>query len=139
MADLHMAAPSDNRNDSRDVLMGAGILLATCVVFCLGLLLICFATLRENKVFWTNAGGYPIWLRDMVQWTYVPLMLLAILALFVLSMACCSKIYKSIRFFVLESLLLLMCWGLVTTSGCIAFNNNIKNLIQGRDLHEHPE
>ncbi|MEN9975173.1 MAG: hypothetical protein RLZZ282_1179, partial [Verrucomicrobiota bacterium] len=94
---------------------------------------------RENKVFWTNAGGYPIWLRDMVQWTYVPLMLLAILALFVLSMACCSKIYKSIRFFVLESLLLFMCWGLFTTTGCIAFNNNIKNLIQGRDLHEHPE
>ena len=117
--------------------MGVGVLFGTCVIFCLGVLLVWFAMLRENGFFWTNAGGYPIWLRDMVQWTYMPLFLGATMALFVLSMACCSKIYRSVRFFVLESLMLLMCWGLLATSGYIAFNNNIQNLIHGRDVHEH--
>jgi hypothetical protein len=37
----------------------------------------------------------------------------------------------------LESLVLLVCWGLLATSGYIAFNNNFINLIHGRDVHYH--
>jgi hypothetical protein len=31
-----------------------------------------FAWLRETPIFWTNAGGYPIWLRDTVAAGFYP-------------------------------------------------------------------
>lgn len=36
--------------------------------------LLCFYWLRETPAFWTNAGGYPIWLRDLVRDTFLPLL-----------------------------------------------------------------
>lgn len=38
-------------------------------------LLIWFSWLRETPAFWTNAGGYPVWLRDLVLLSYYPLLL----------------------------------------------------------------
>lgn len=117
--------------------MGFGILLATLLVMGLGVVLVWFALLRENQAFWTNAGGYPIWLRDLVRLTYMPLFSGSVALLVVLTMTCCSKVCASVRFFVLETLILLLCWGLLATSGYISLSNNIMNLIEGRDLHSH--
>lgn len=36
--------------------------------------LLCFYWLRETPIFWTNAGGYPIWLRDLVRDAFLPLL-----------------------------------------------------------------
>lgn len=33
-------------------------------------LLIWFSRLRQTPAFWTNAGGYPVWLRDLVRLSY---------------------------------------------------------------------
>lgn len=134
---LGMEAFSDDQDKHSEILIGFGLLLATALVFCLGVLLVWFATLRENEAFWTYAGGYPIWLRDLVLLTYLPLLFAAVLLLAGLSMAGCSKVCRSPRFWVLESLLLLVCWGLVATSGYIAFEDNIANLLDGQDLHHH--
>ena len=129
---------SDVQDSHAEILTGAGLLLATLLVMVLSAVLVWFAFLRENQVFWTNAGGYPIWLRDLVLWTYIPLLGVAGLSLMALSMACSSRICRSKRFFAVEGLLLLMGWGLLATSGGIAFSNNIVNIIDGRDLHYHP-
>jgi hypothetical protein len=134
-----MADKSSIRENSTEVLIGTGLLLATAVIFALGLVLIWFASLRENQVFWTNAGGFPILLRDLVRWTFVPLLIATAIALLGLSMACFSKLCGSARFIILESLMLLLCWGLLATAGYIAFKNNIHNIILGTPLHRHEE
>ena len=38
-------------------------------------LLIWFSWLRETPAFWTNAGGYPVWLRELVLLAYYPFLL----------------------------------------------------------------
>lgn len=128
---------SDIQESTTTVLLGVGLILVTLFAIGIGLLLIGFAILRENQLFWTNAGGYPIWLRDVVLYTYLPLLLATTCLLFGLSMACFAKIGGGKRFFVIQSMLLLLGWSEVTTSGCLAFQNNIVNLIHGQSLHHH--
>ena len=129
--------PGDSQDGNAQVLTGAGLLLSTLVVLCLGVVLVWFAILRENRVFWTNAGGYPIWLRDLVLCTFLPLFGGVGLSLAALSMVCFSRLCRSLRFFAVEALLLLACWGLLSASGFIAFSNNFINIIEGRDVHYH--
>ena len=131
-----MGAPPNKTND-HTILLGVGLMFVTLVAFAIGMLLVWFAILREDQVFWTNMGGYPIWLRDLVRLTYLPLFVGTGLGLSVLSMICFSKLFRSLRFFIVESLVLLTCWGLLATSGYIALGNNVTNFIDGRDLHDH--
>jgi len=44
------------------------------VGFCIVLVvvLVPFSVWKENKVFWTNEGGYPFWLREAVATLYYP-------------------------------------------------------------------
>ena len=112
-------------------------MLATLLVFGLGVVLVWFAFLRESREFWTNAGGYPIWLRDLVLWSYLPLFAATGFGLTLLSMAWVSRLCRSIRFMLGEGAMLVICWGLFASSGYIAFANNVRNLIDGRDLHYH--
>ena len=49
--------------------------------------LLWFSWMREIPIFWTNEGGYPVWLRAVVLETYYPILLfdfLAILTYFIL-------------------------------------------------------
>ena len=41
-------------------------------------LLVSLSLLRETPSFWTNAGGYPIWLRELVLIAYYPLFLMSL-------------------------------------------------------------
>ena len=38
----------------------------------LGVLLLSAAILRETSLFWRNAGGYPVWLRDVIYILFYP-------------------------------------------------------------------
>ncbi len=134
-----MDEQSDCQEKTTEILVGFGLLVATSFIVLLSLLLVWFALLRENQAFWTHAGGYPVLLRDLVRWTYLPLLLGTAIMLFGLSLACFSKVCGSLRFFVLESLVLLFCWGLLATSGFVAFKNNILNILHGTPLHRHGE
>jgi len=131
-------APDSYERD-KAILVSAGLVVTTLLAIGAGLLLVWFALLRENHVFWTNAGGYPIWLRDLVLWTYWPLLLGTIGLLFVLSAACFGKLGCGLRFIVLESMLLLLGWGAVAASGCISFEDNVKNLLHGSPIHNHQQ
>jgi len=130
---------TERREQHTQILTGAGMLFATVLVLGLVGVLVVFAVLRENQVFWTNAGGYPIWLRDLVLWTFYPILAITGMSLILLSMACFSWVCRSLRFFVLEVLLLLACWGLLATTFYIAFSNNVINIMEGRDVHSHSQ
>lgn len=134
-----MANNSKVGEDSTQVLIGAGLLVATAVIFVFCIILVGFATLREDQAFWTNAGGFPILPRDFVRWTFLPLFIVTATALLALNMACFTKLCGSPRFIIVESLFLLLCWGLLGISGYIAFKNNIQNIINGAPLHRHEE
>ena len=123
-------------DDVNKMLLSVCLLITTLFAMAIGALLIWFAVLREDQMFWTNAGDYPIWLRDLVHFTYLPCLAATLLLLMALSMVWCARICGSIRFFIIESMLLLTCWILVSISGFIAFNNNVTNLIEGRKLHQ---
>ena len=131
--------PAARQADTKDAGLGIRILLASMLVMAVGGLLVWFAVLRESQAFWTNAGGYPIWLRNLVRLTYLPLFAVAVAVLAVLSMVCYTKVWRSARVFVMGALILLVCWGLLAISGYIAMSNNITNLLEGRELHYHPQ
>jgi len=121
--------------DMNTMLLSSYVFIVTLFAMAIGALLVWFALLREDQMFWTNAGGYPVWLRDLVLITYLPLLAAMVVLLLILSAILCAKICGSIRFCMIEALLLLTCWSLITISGWISFSNNLTNLIEGRDLH----
>jgi hypothetical protein len=85
--------------------------------------------LRELPEFWTNAGGYPILFREVLQVGYYPL--LGVLLFLHLVLAIC---YHGLVARLLNALISLpLCVGLA-----IAWSNNIMNLWEGRPLHWHP-
>lgn len=129
----------DSRVNTTETLIGIGLLLGTCAILLSGILLVWFATLRENHAFWTNAGGYPVLLRDLVEWTFIPLLVTTAIVLLGVNMACFSKICGSLRFFIVETLLLLLCWGLLASSCFIAFKNNLLNIFNGNPVHRHEQ
>ena len=134
-----MQQDPESGEDARTLLVGTAMVATTLLAIGVALLLVWFAALRENKVFWTNAGGYPIWLRDVVLYTYLPLLLATTGLLCGLSMVCFAKIGGGMRLFLLELMLLFLGWGGVTTSCWIAFENNVSNLINGKPIHGHVE
>jgi hypothetical protein len=132
-----MSQPSDQDDEETQILVGSVLFLFTLFILVAACLLIWFATLRENQVFWTYAGGYPILLRDLVHFTFFPLFIGTTVSLLAIHMACFAKICASLKFFILESFLLLVCWLLLATAGTIAFRNNLHNLLNGSPLHRH--
>jgi hypothetical protein len=44
----------------------------------LGWIEVMLEILRETPVFWTNAGGYPYWLRDVARDWFYPLLFLSV-------------------------------------------------------------
>lgn len=116
---------------------GCGVALATGLALGLGVMLVWFAALRENHGFWTNAGGYPVWLRHLVLWTYLPLFAATVFLLGSLSLVWLVRLGRRLRVVVAEIVLLALGWALLAASGVIAFRNNIGNFLEGRDLHGH--
>ena len=56
-------------------------LVAAVVLSANGVSLVVMAWLREDPMFWRNAGGYPVWLRETVHAAFVPLFLVQAAAL----------------------------------------------------------
>jgi hypothetical protein len=96
-----------------------------------------FALLKEDPMFWRNAGGWPIWLRETVKFTFYPLLASELLVLLALS-ACVfgSRTLASLRRRTLPLTGLMWMWaGSVVM---VVIGNNIANLLTGRPLHWHP-
>jgi hypothetical protein len=100
-------------------------------------LLLPFVWLREDQSFWTNAGGYPLWLRDLVLVAYYPLLLLYGSLLAYLSWLWLCRPARSSRLFCVEALVLTLLWVVLALVAVLMLSNNIANLIDGRPLHAH--
>lgn len=100
-------------------------------------LLLPFVWLRETPHFWTNAGGYPLWLRDLVLISYYPLLLVYVGLLSFLSWLLLCQPARSVRGFCAEAILLGVLWLVVALVAMLMLANNIANVIDGRPLHDH--
>jgi hypothetical protein len=112
--------------------------LATALAMpCPLLVLILFATLREQPDFWHNSGGWPVWLRDLVLVSFYPLLagslcILGALSAFALLLPGNSRTLRAAK-----GIMLLGLWLLATSALAIAFANNVVNLWNGHPLHSH--
>jgi len=100
-------------------------------------LLLPFVWLRETPYFWTNAGGYPLWLRDLVQVAYYPLLFVYAGWLAFLSWQWMFRPSPSAKLFCVEATVLALMWMVVVLVAMLMLANNISNLIDGRPLHDH--
>jgi hypothetical protein len=103
-----------------------------------GLALLVSSVLREDPLFWRNAGGYPVFVRHMVYYLHYPLLLLVFAGTLAASLL-------ALQFFALTrgatgARLLLACgfqWLLFAAALTIMLWNNIVNLLNGHPLHYH--
>jgi hypothetical protein len=95
------------------------------------------AVVREDPLFWRNAGGWPVWLRDLVNTAFYPLfggqlavmVLISGLVLYRRSLARWRK-----QTWPLALLMWLWIAGIVA----LITANNLGNYLEGRPLHWHP-
>jgi hypothetical protein len=125
-----MPDPPEPEDEVYQTLLASVIFLVTLLLLVASLVLIWFSTLRENEVFWSNTGGYPIILRDLVYITFYPLLIGTIFCLSGTTLVCLFKVCESIRFYILESILLTLCWGLIILSIYLSFNNDLNQLLE---------
>jgi hypothetical protein len=99
-------------------------------------LLAVFAVLREQPLFWRNAGGWPAWLRDFVAVSFYPLLGLEFLLLLLFS----SVLLRGHRMTQPSAILTLpLLWGLLFFIFAVVAGNNLDNLLSGRPLHWHAD
>ena len=102
-------------------------------------LLIPIAWLREQPAFWTDAGGWPIWLREFIEASFYPLFLLELLLLAIVSSVCAQLLPKQSANGKAAVSVLLLLWMLFLFAIVIVAANNLDNLIAGRSLHWHTD
>jgi len=101
----------------------------------LSILLFYFVLLRESPVFWMNIGGYPLWLRDVVEITYYPLFFLNLGILISLSSLLFSYPPISRTIMWIEAGMISFLWGCFGIIFVMNVANNVCNLMEGRPLH----
>ena len=112
-------------------------LLSYAAAFLMAGLLLPFVWLRETQDFWTNAGGYPLWLRDLVLVAYYPLFFVYLAWLSLLSWRWICRPSRDIKRFCVEAVLLALLWAVVALVVTLMLANNLDNLMDGRPLHAH--
>ncbi|MEO0509167.1 MAG: hypothetical protein AAF065_04865 [Verrucomicrobiota bacterium] len=98
--------------------------------------LIQFTTWKESRLFWIDAGGYPIWLRDVIKSLYYPYLLFVLTVGLTITRSAVGRFFRQMAFRKIWYLLILS-WVIIV--GCLGLllANNLINLIEGRDLHYH--
>ena len=102
-----------------------------------GMILFASTVLRETPEFWRNAGGYPVFLRNLVYIAHYPLLFLVVggtAATTLLSWRFLSShrgiatgllLFSALQWLFIMLILVIMLW------------NNVDNLLHGRPLHYH--
>ncbi|WP_295446345.1 hypothetical protein [uncultured Thiodictyon sp.] len=103
------------------------------------IVLMTFSYLREEPIFWTNAGDWPIWLREMVQSSYYPLILLEFLLLAAFSGVTIQQLSARSQSASLAVIALPILWGLLFLVVVNSAANNIENIWNNRPIHWHPQ
>ena len=106
------------------------------VAVALGAWLLYLAVLRETPGFWTNVGGYPIWLRETASCYYPMLFGQGALMVFVAS-SMLSGPSQSVREWWAEAALLALDVFLVLASGVVTITDNLTDYIDGNPPGYH--
>ncbi len=100
--------------------------------------LIGFVWLKEDPMFWRNAGGWPVWLRETVLWGFYPLLALEAAVLAGLTRWSRGTLQALRPREALAALAVLaLSWGLAGLVVLLLVANNLANLFQGRPTHWH--
>lgn len=127
--------PSRSPSSSSALLLLSGAALN----FVFLVVLMVFSYLREEPLFWTNEGQFPIWMRDLVSSTYYPILLLELALLSALSGVSVHFLSTRSASASLTVILLPLLWGLYFMVIANSVVNNLDNLVHGRPLHWHPD
>ena len=101
-----------------------------------GAWLLYLAVVRETPRFWTNAGGYPIWLRETASCYYPMLFGQGALMVFVASSMLLGP-SQSVREWWAEAALLALVGFLVLASGVVTIADNLTDYIDGNPPGYH--
>jgi hypothetical protein len=101
--------------------------------------LVFFTYLREQPLFWTNAGNWPVWLRELVGASFYPLLLLELCLLTIFSVACIRRLSFGHRTTTVVVASLPFLWMLLMLVLLLVGANNVENLMAGQPLHWHPQ
>ena len=88
-------------------------------------ILIGFAELKEEPMFWRNAGGWPPWFRKMVRFTFHPVMVLQ----FVVLVAFTIRLLRNRRIRIEVISMLLFFWLLASAPLILSVAYNIEEFM----------
>ena len=116
---------------------GLGGLLIGALLTGFGLLVLAGAALRETPLFWRNAGGFPVGLRDLVLASFYPALAIYFFGLVFGSFTGWQLLQARSRS---GGILLLACtlnWLLFLAITAVVLWNNLENVLNGQPLHYH--
>ena len=89
---------------------------------------------KESDLFWMNIGGYPLWLRQLVQALYYPYLFFVLTVAAMLLRSVVGRFFRTFKFCKAWFALL---FALIVISGSLGLlvANNMINLIENRPLH----
>lgn len=116
------------------------VIFVLCCIVLLApeILLFWFSCLREDQVFWTNAGGYPVGLRHTVLFGFYPLLALNLAGLLGLTFVFLATLRRPLCMVGLKLSAILICWGVFSGAMAISGANNLINFLEGKPIHGHP-
>ena len=81
-----MTPPASKESPDR-VLVTAGLLVSSMMMFVCACFLLWFSYLRETHSFWLNSGGFPVFPRNFVPVSYYPLLAISVVGVVGLTIA----------------------------------------------------
>ena len=116
---------------------GLRALAAGSLLTSFGLLVLVAVVLKETPLFWRNAGGYPVELREWVLDFFYPALAIYFLWLTASTGMGWLMLRSGIRTGVIHLLVATLNWMLLAVIVTIGIWNNVENLLQGKPLHYH--
>jgi hypothetical protein len=88
--------------------------------------LLAFAVLKEEPLFWRNSGGWPWWFREIVRFTFHPLIVIQVVVLIAFTIRLLKK-----REYVVERIaLLVFLWLLASAPIFLSVIDNIEDFMK---------
>lgn len=85
-----------------------------------------FAVLKEEPMFWRNAGGWPPWFREVVRFSFHPLMVIQIVVLIAFTI----RLLRNRRFGIEIAGMLLFLWVLASAPLIFSVADNIEEFMR---------
>ena len=82
---------------------------------------------REMDEFWLNAGGYPIWLREFVLFTFYPYLFFILIVATTLTRSIIKHFFTHLRFYGYE-VILAFAWVVILACLSLMLANNVASL-----------